>query len=776
MLLALLAPALAHIPHDTVRGLVVPPDLDPAATWFVLADPHGIPLWERSDDAGRTWDIVRAAPTADLLLDATRLDDGTLVALGERRYWWSVDGGERWEEAPVPAPVRSAGGGERLVLVGDGGVWTGAPGALAPATLVPMVALGPGPSAIDAEGRPWVGVDGYWRRLADPPSPASAVAADADGAWLGTRSGEVYRWDGAGWTACGELPRAWDGAQLDVVLLTPDAGALWAASAWRGPFRSDDGCATWDSRATPEDPVIGGAGGANGPEDTWIELQASGDRLLIGGWGGVYASDDGGRSWHAGPLVSSSYTRGLAFSPNFREDGRVLYGTYGAALLGVTAGGLVVEPRDAGYIDTNIQQVVLPDDPALADHAWSVCNHEGWASTDGGRTWVPETRDVFRVATYFVAPDGLELWAFALDDGQVIERSLDAGATWTRLDSLTAALGASRGQAVAMLPDGTRCVSAIEPVRVVCSPDGGRTWTASLWTDATSSTPVVAWPARDPSRLVLAEPGGVWRSDDGGRAWARAPWPREDEPWSLHVAPDGSLFAGTSGGGLLRSDDGGRSWTDLGVALSTRPRELASRPDFAQVDELLIGTADGAWLLRDARGPSPTVARWDVPDRVDDKSGFVEREGDPEEVARPGAGMGVVRRMPEGTALTAWVRGEGIRVLGLADPADVAEVWVDGALVALVGERASADVEALVEVDGLAWDWHEVRVVGLAGDGVEIDAVEGFGGGELLSDPAPAPAEGCAAAGRRSAAASGVVFLALVGLLARRAPARARRR
>ncbi len=95
----------------------------------------------------------------------------------------------------------------------------------------------------------------------------------------------------------------------------------------------------------------------------------------------------------------------------------------------------------------------------------------------------------------------------------------------------------------------------------------------------------------------------VWKSTDGGETWTHSSeglrFPEGEAParavWSLAVAADGALLAGTEPAGLFRSTDGGQTWTHL-EGLQRHP----TRKDW---------TPGGAGLTLHHIVPHPTDAR-----------------------------------------------------------------------------------------------------------------------------------------------------------------------
>lgn len=98
-----------------------------------------------------------------------------------------------------------------------------------------------------------------------------------------------------------------------------------------------------------------------------------------------------------------------------------------------------------------------------------------------------------------------------------------------------------------------------EPVGLIRSVDGGRTWTVLSRGGESDFHALTASTAG-----VLGFDGrALWASTDGEQ------WERRDvpvPPYALAAAPDGSVVLATTTEGPLRSDDGGRTWVPLDQA------------------------------------------------------------------------------------------------------------------------------------------------------------------------------------------------------------------
>lgn len=284
------------------------------------------------------------------------------------------------------------------------------------------------------------------------PNPGRVSTATARGAALyASNGGQVLRSGDAG--ATWALLHAFPGATVTSLsfparhrgwaVLTPAIGTPSALCPGAPPVaalspygfaclvRTVDGGRTW-------------AGAAGAPPDPVLVRFASADSgVVVSRAGAVYRTEDGGRHWTPWGLLPQGLGLGTSV--------RIAFGTPGF--------GALTLPDAVGR-------------PLLA------------VTTDGGRRWV--TRPVAAQTIVAVSsPAAGVVWMVTENCAHgtcaaLLERSLDAGATWSAIDlgrALSADLsarpfgvvGESRQAAWLMVP-------GHEPLR---TRDGGRTWTAS---------------------------------------------------------------------------------------------------------------------------------------------------------------------------------------------------------------------------------------------------------------------------------------------------------
>ena len=339
---------------------------------------------------------------------------------------------------------------------------------------------------------------------------------------VGTRKGLLtFARNGGGWTIArtdfagipvsAVLHDRRDGASQDGVLYAALNHGHFGAKL----HRSDDGGRSWRELPAPAFPAD--AAGAPTLSQIWT-LEAGGPsqpgRLWIGALpAGLFRSDDGGESWQL--------TRALWDVP---ERTKWMGGGYDEAGIHTVS----PDPRDPRRVFVAIS-----------------CGGV-WDTADDGQSWVlrgdgmvapymppeqagtREIQDPHRVARCPAAPD--VMW---MQHHAGVYRSVDTGATWTRLtppgddfgfavaahptDAQTAWLVPAMKDEFRMPRDGALCVTRTR--------DGGRTWQAFRR----------GLPARDAYDLVYrhglavdatgtrlamgSTTGGLWVSENAGEAW-----------------------------------------------------------------------------------------------------------------------------------------------------------------------------------------------------------------------------------------------------------------
>ena len=421
----------------------------------------------------------------------------------------SLDGGRSWQAAPALWPPEVSGGAVLHVDLGDDGkgwAWAATQVSVQPGederTLLLRTVNG---------GRNWF-VAGEW--VAPAGSGQYPVSLDGDQLYVAGRiftaadSGTGGTWRDARvpaeTDAFGRPRRA--GTRVLLVAYGPQPHEHWYASP-------DDG-ATWSAlpgNAGPEDSLTS----VNG---LWFFDARQG--LALRSDGVLLSSSDGGRSWQTSvALPQTSHSDGCN-----GLDAEGLHGAGDGALFAFCARQKnLYRSTDRG---AHWQPVTTPDIGGVLQ-AQFVSASTGWltlcaglinrssgrcfeqlvATTDGGRSWVPQ----------------------------------GALPSETRMHWADAQLGVRVGI------DGVIWRSA----------DGGATWIQAQ-TDGSSGAPdVVLLSARGPSFIIPRYAGDALRSDDAGRTWHKVPGLRAK---AMAFADARRGWAVGTGGQILRTLDGGLTW------------------------------------------------------------------------------------------------------------------------------------------------------------------------------------------------------------------------
>jgi photosystem II stability/assembly factor-like uncharacterized protein len=271
--------------------------------------------------------------------------------------------------------------------------------------------------------------------------------------------------------------------------------------------------------------------------------------LLVGAWGQVYQSWNGGSSWNrAGTLPAGLIVRDVAVdATNPRHYlAAAMHSVYVSHDAGrhwkVTASGL----RGA----MNMFLLQSPHQPATYYVGPGVI----WLSTDRGRTWRQDGLGrifaPYGVQSLSIAQNGT-LFAGIWDGGVAV--STDGGRTWKRQS------------------DGLR-----KKVLDVSIGRKGRMWAATDRGSYLSTDSGHSWIRRSPhhafatsvldggSFILVGTSGGLYRSTDAGHHWtfSERGLPLDPYIYSLVSVPGrpGVVYASLDGDGIFRSTDGGIHW------------------------------------------------------------------------------------------------------------------------------------------------------------------------------------------------------------------------
>src|SRR5450631_512570 len=268
--------------------------------------------------------------------------------------------------------------------------------------------------------------------------------------------------------------------------------------------------------------------------------------------------------------------------------------------------------------------LVIAVDPRDSSHLLAGTDLGILSSHNGGRSWVPEARDVIVGAVFALAfsPDG-ELATCAAANG-VFRRDRDG---WLRAEAPESAIPAralvagpandrvyllgrsrlfasedggrtyavvpglpqmSEMTALVAIPASTDILAAVIDGRAMISHDGGRTWRNAGFGDAAAPVDTIATDATQPRRIWVAAGGRIAFSDDLGSGWhavGRSLPEARIKVRGIAASADATTLVVSSDHGIYRSEDGGETWAQKQDNLPTHIEAgpLARDPNDANI-------------------------------------------------------------------------------------------------------------------------------------------------------------------------------------------------
>jgi photosystem II stability/assembly factor-like uncharacterized protein len=359
----------------------------------------------------------------------------------------------------------------------------------------------------------------------------------------------------------GSLARAQEWARLGpeggmvVSLGTGMLGVVYAGTADGHVFASEDAGQHWELRGrvgTRTDAVVsrlvsypGGAG----------QLFAAVWYQAAGAGGGVFLSEDGGRTWRGSGLQGEA-VRALEIAA--ADSNEFVAGTLSGVFRSGDSGKSWQRISPAG--DEELRRLdSVAFDPRDARVIYAGTYHLPWKTVDRGKSWKPviagliDDSDIMSLRVDASNPERVYLSACS-----GIYRSDNQGALWTKLQGVPYA--ARRTQAIIQDP-------------------------------------------QQPKTLFAATTEGLWVTRDSGESWKRTT-PKEWVINSVVVLPGTKeherVVVGTDGQGILVSDDAGETFTASNAGFTHRVvRQLAGDP--RQPNHLLILVQLGGAQLQESR-------------------------------------------------------------------------------------------------------------------------------------------------------------------------------
>jgi photosystem II stability/assembly factor-like uncharacterized protein len=343
--------------------------------------------------------------------------------------------------------------------------------------------------------------------------------------------------------------------------------------------------------------------------------------VLAAGWvldradGGLYVSNDAGKTWTPNEKLLGKSIRSLTVAPS--DPKLMILGTLDGVYRSTDAGSTwtLISPEGSKEIHEVESVAIDPKDPQrMYAGTW----HLPWRTTDGGKTWqnmkegIIDDSDVFSIIVDPTNPANVYLSACS-----GIYRSTDQGMKYTKVQGIPSTARRTRvlmedpknpGTVFAGTTEGLwktgdsgrtflrngdpswiindvnidaenskRVLLATDRTGVLLSNDGGMTFTPSNKGFSSRQISSITQDHNNPQHMYVGiindkTAGGVFASEDGGLSWTqKANGLGGADVFSLAQAPDGTILAGTRHG-IFRSN--GDGWVSSGLTLA-----LAAEPD-----------------------------------------------------------------------------------------------------------------------------------------------------------------------------------------------------
>jgi photosystem II stability/assembly factor-like uncharacterized protein len=299
---------------------------------------------------------------------------------------------------------------------------------------------------------------------------------------------------------------------------------------------------------------------------------------LYSGGGGVYRSDDGGRSWRLIGLAKET-VRALAQAPTNPKIlvAGSLTGVYRSTDEGKNWERITPEKHEDLR---NFDSVAL--DPHDANIIYAGTYHLPWKTTDGGKNWTSikagmiDDSDVMSIVVDPANPSNVHATACS-----GIYRSVDSGSTWKRYGGIPFVY--RRTQLIRQDPQHPETLYAGTTSGLWKTTNEGAEWKRMTPLDWVVNALVVD--PKNPQRIIIGtEREGVQVSDNGGATFA-ASNNGFNHQHILDVAmdrehPERTLVVLTfDNNAFLATKDGGATWTTLGPGLKrTELRHVYAAP------------------------------------------------------------------------------------------------------------------------------------------------------------------------------------------------------
>jgi photosystem II stability/assembly factor-like uncharacterized protein len=605
--------ARAHVPHDVISSVTFSPQYSSDQTVFTISRGHLL----RSGNGGSSWSEAVQGIGAALLeqVAVAASDKSRMYLASDSGVLRSTDSGSSWTFSLVAGGISqvvvSPANPDVLLAAGrDSGLYRSTNGGqnwlLVAGDFGRVTALSFGPAGSWAllgteTGRIYLSLDAgsAWTVRLAIPSGAAVTALGvrrnlpANETLAGTSKGELFRSTdgGSSFVRFGTgIPQE----QVMAVAVSSDYSTdhtVWLSTWTSGVYRSTNSGGTWTrtSAGLTSDPQGDEYGVPQFGTVVTAPDQAGHQVLFVGGFDGLFRSDDLGATWHEQQTLTE-YLTGLAVSPDYAHDHTVVVNSYVKGAYLTTDGGStwrwadngIGAPLSEGNKFAPVRRlfgVAFSPDYANDGTIFSATWDRIIKTTNRGESWTqiavplaPGEISATRLFVIAVSPSfHSDHTVYVGTSKGAIFRTTNGGASWTLLSEL-----GSRVRNVVISPafpaDPVVYVSTVSGI--FRSNDRGLTWTKS---GPSGTTPQLAMsPQYTSDGTVLAGTvSGLWVTRNSGQSWsvlAAAPLRATSRVDAVAISPtygtDRTMLVSIRAQGLYRSTDGGTTFVAVGTALT----------------------------------------------------------------------------------------------------------------------------------------------------------------------------------------------------------------
>ena len=326
-------------------------------------------------------------------------------------------------------------------------------------------------------------------------------------------------------------------------------------------------------------------------------------RLVVGAWivdhpdGGLFISEDGGKTWTDIPQMRGQSVRSLTRSDSNAD--MMVAGTLQGVFRSGDNGLHWDQISPAGSTEIHeVQSVAI--DPKNPQIIYAGTWHLPWKTVDGGAHWenikkgIIEDSDVFSILVDPIQPQ--VVYASACSG---IYKSTDGAALFKKVQGIPSA--ARRTRKLQQDPEHLSTVYAGTTEGLYRTLDAGETW-SRVTSDNVIVNDVYVDPHDSGHVLLATERGGVLRSEDFAATFQESNTgfsARQVVAYAADPVHPAVVYAGVvndkEDGGVFQSVDGGAHWKQDSVGLNGRDvYSLGSTP----AGTLLAGTTHGVFRLQ----------------------------------------------------------------------------------------------------------------------------------------------------------------------------------